>query len=206
MEIHRALEQVAEIHTHLARGELYRGYRSIPVALSGVLAIAAAGVQPWVLPESSPMEFVGYWVVVAVFAAGAASTGIARNYMKARHAGDAFARRRTRTVVGQTIPALLIGAVLTLMIVRRKPEYIHLLPGLWSILYGLSILSARPYLPKNIGWVALFFLVAGIVILAHNISGEPLSPWSVGLPFGVGQLAGGLVLYWDLERNHERKE
>ena len=27
------------------------------------------------------------------------------------------------------------------------------------------------------------------------------SPWVMGLPFGVGQLLAGAVLYWTLERN-----
>ncbi len=30
-----------------------------------------------------------------------------------------------------------------------------------------------------------------------------LSPWAMGLPFGVGQLAAAAVLYRTLERNHD---
>jgi hypothetical protein len=30
-----------------------------------------------------------------------------------------------------------------------------------------------------------------------------LSPWAMGVPFGVGQLLAAAVLYWTLERNHD---
>ena len=33
MELHRALGQIEEIHAHLVKTEVYRGYRSIPVAI-----------------------------------------------------------------------------------------------------------------------------------------------------------------------------
>ena len=42
MEIQKALHQISEIHGHLAKSHVYRGYRAVPVALSGVLALVAA--------------------------------------------------------------------------------------------------------------------------------------------------------------------
>ena len=46
MEVNRALDRISEIHDHLAKSEVFRGYRSIPVALSGVVALLAASAQP----------------------------------------------------------------------------------------------------------------------------------------------------------------
>jgi hypothetical protein len=33
-----------------------------------------------------------------------------------------------------------------------------------------------------------------------------LSPWLMGVPFGIGQLATAALLYWSFERDHERSE
>ena len=38
MDIPRALAQIEQIHEQLAKGEVYRGYRSLPLAASGITA------------------------------------------------------------------------------------------------------------------------------------------------------------------------
>ena len=44
MKLELALRQIAEIHRHLDRREMYRGYRSLPVGLTGVYALVAAAL------------------------------------------------------------------------------------------------------------------------------------------------------------------
>ena len=46
MELRKALDQISEIHGHLAKSEIYKSYKSLPIALSGILAIAAARFWP----------------------------------------------------------------------------------------------------------------------------------------------------------------
>ena len=46
VDVTRALDQIAEIHQQIAKGEVYRGYRSLPVALSGLIGLIAAWLQP----------------------------------------------------------------------------------------------------------------------------------------------------------------
>ena len=46
MDVSRALDQIAEIHEQMAKGEIYRGYRSLPVAASGLIGFAAGWLQP----------------------------------------------------------------------------------------------------------------------------------------------------------------
>ena len=81
-----------------------------------------------------------------------------------------------------------------------SPALATLLPGLWSLLFGVGIFAARPYVPRASGWVGLYYWVAGLALLwsSHNI--DTLSPWAVGGTFGIGQLLGAVVLYWNLER------
>ena len=80
------------------------------------------------------------------------------------------------------------------------------LPGLWAVLFSLGVFASRPYLPRIIGWVALYYLVAGTVLLAMAADSTSLSPWGMGLTFGLGQIASGIVLYWNLERKSGRQE
>jgi hypothetical protein len=196
MRLDQALSQISEIHAHLARGEVYRGYRPIPVAFSGIAALAAAALQPAVIGASGAKGFVLFWLLVAALSGLVCGGAIAYNYL-ARE--DEFQRRRTRKVVGQFVPSLAAGGLITAALVARGGGWTALLPGLWSTLFGLGVFSSRPYLPRDAGWVALFYLVAGALLLA---AGErALAPWGMGLTFGLGQIGAALVLYRDLERS-----
>src|SRR5215472_1232773 len=67
VDVTRALDQIAEIHAHIAKGEVYRGYRSLPIAASGAIGIVAAWLQP-VEVARDPIAFAIYWICVALTA------------------------------------------------------------------------------------------------------------------------------------------
>ena len=201
MDIHKALDQISEIHGHLVKTDVYRGYRAVPVALSGVLALAAAAVQTRIIGNGAPRSFVLYWAVVALLGCATAAGGIIYSYV---HQESQLARRRTRITVGQLIPCVVAGIGLTAMVTRSGSKSITLLPGLWTVLFSLGVFASRPYLPRIIGWVALYYLVAGTILLAMAEDGTSLSPWGIGLTFGFGQIMAGIVLYWNLERKGVR--
>lgn len=201
MRVETALEQIAEIHEQMARSQVYRGYRAAPSMLAGTLALLAAALQPQIIPQVAPRTYILYWSLVAAVAALVAGSGIIRAYLLV---DDAPARRRTRIVVGQLTPALAVGALLALAFwVAGDARLIALLPALWALLFGLGLSASKPFLPRMMGWVALFYILCGGLLLYRAIALQaPLpSPWAIGLPFGAGHLLGGLVLYWNLERN-----
>jgi hypothetical protein len=74
------------------------------------------------------------------------------------------------------------------------------LPGIWAITHGLGVFASRPYLPRTVGWVALFYLAAGVALIALAEPGIALSSWTMGITFGVGQLALAFVLHRDVDR------
>jgi len=197
MRFSDALSQISEIHEHLAKGEVYRGFRSVPVALSGVCGLLAASVQSRVVPADDTFATVVFWLSVAAFGAVVGLSEAAYNYL---FHDDPFARVRTRKVVGQFGPCLVAGAAVTVGLMRASETLAPFLPGLWAILFGLGIFSARPYLPRAIGWVALFYMGAGFRLLLLAQDAPVLSGWAIGGTFGSGQLAAALVLYWNLER------
>jgi len=197
VDVTRALEQIAEIHQQIAKGEVYRGYRPLPVALSGLIGIVAAALQPSRLGTTDPLGFVMFWSIVATCAALVGSSEILHTYVVHDEAGS---RRRTRKVVGQLLPSLVGGAAITACFVHLSAALVPLLPGLWAICFGIGIFSSRPYLPRASGWVALFYYAAGVALLWIARGAEPLSGWWVGGTFGIGQTFAAVVLWWGRER------
>jgi hypothetical protein len=189
MNLSEALEQIDAIHAHLARGEEYRGYRPQALALSGAAGLAAAVAQPAVVVDAC--GFVAYWLAVALACAVVAGGGTLFAYFF-REAEAA--RKRTRVVLRQFLPCLFVGAVITLGWTRSPVgEGASLLPGLWALVYGLGVVASLPFLPRAAALVAVWYLAAGGAMLAA-LDGPVPPGWSVGVPFGVGQLLAALVL------------
>jgi TctA family transporter len=197
MDLSRALGQLADIHQQIAKAEVYRGYRSLPIAASGLMGFAVAWAQTPALGVSDPVGFVFYWAFIAACAGFVGASEIIYNYVV--H-DDRIARRRTRQVVGQFLPSLLAGAAITVSFVHLSAALVPLLPGLWAICFGIGTFASRPYLPRASGWIALFYYAAGVALLWLAHGPEPLRGWWVGGTFGTGQLLAALVLYWNLER------
>ncbi len=193
MDLSRALQDIADIHAQIAKGEIYRGYRPLPVAASGLIGIAAAWTQPQGLGPDDPPGFVLYWAAIAVLAGFVGVSEIVYNYVV--H-DDGAERRHTRRVVGQFVPGVLAGAIVTASFVRLNAGLVPLLPGIWAICFGVGTFASRPYLPRTSSIVALFYYGAGVVLLWAT-SVEKLSGWWVGGTFGAGQLLAAAVLYWE---------
>jgi hypothetical protein len=201
MELHDALAEIAEIRLRVERTNVFRGYRSLPVAFSGLLAFAAALVQGVWLPE--PMrrlpDYLALWIGVALVSMAAAGAEMA---LRARRSGSPLACDLTRLAVEQFLPCLVAGALLTYAIARFAAESTWLLPGLWQILFSLGVFASHRLLPRSAFGVGVFYLFAGLACIALARGAWALSPWAMGIPFGAGQLLAAAVLYWTLERAH----
>ena len=187
-----AMQSLSEIHAHLARGEVYQGITARPVLLSGILGLVAASIQNQLLPEVDARLFIYYWLTVAAACAVAGIAPVAFTYLTV---DDSLARRRTRIVAGQFIPCLIAGATVTLALLPVISQMVGLLPGIWSVLYGLGLFSTRPYLPRATGWVALYFVLVGSLLIALMPVASVPSPWIVALIFAGGQAGLASVLH-----------
>ena len=190
-----AVTQIAEIHGQMAKGEVYRGWRATPVALSGLVGLAAAWFQRPSLGADDPRSFVIYWSVVAAAAAAVGLSEIVYAGLR-----TSFERRQTSRVAIQFLAPIVVAVLVTVTFIRLGAALVALLPGLWALCYGLAIFAARPYLARGSGAVALYYTTCGTFLLwgAHTMIAR--SPWAVGGVFGVGQLLGAAVIYWNLER------
>jgi hypothetical protein len=198
MELREAMTQISEIRLQLARTEIFRGLRALPVAMSGLLALAAAGFQAaWVSrPAEHLSAYLTLWIGAAVVSAVAAGVEMGWRW---RAATSPWAREKTWLAVEQFLPCLAAGGLLTFVVVRVSPEVAWMLPGLWQILFSLGIFASCRLLPRAIFGVAVFYLASGLASLALARGELAFSPWAMGLPFGTGQLLAAAVLYRTLE-------
>jgi hypothetical protein len=126
--------------------------------------------------------------------------------LRTRANGTALALEITWLAVGQFLPCLVAGALVTVVLVITGPDTLWILPGVWQILFSLGIFASYRLLPRATFGVAVFYLASGVICLAVARGGAALSPWVMGAPFGVGQLYAAAVLYWTLERGHGEHE
>jgi hypothetical protein len=199
MELQEALSHIAEIRSRAAAGEQFRGYRAIPIATSGGVAILTAVVQPMLVPDPAAdlMGYLALWVTTAVVGMLAAGSGVLVRRWSDRHP---LSRELTLLAVAQFAPCVAAGALVTLALARHAPEVGWLLPGLWQVIFALGMFASCRLLPRAVAGVAAFYMLAGVVNL--TMADGSLSPWAMGVPFGLGQLATAAVLYWNLERDH----
>jgi hypothetical protein len=205
VELREALSQIAEIRAKVAATQQFRGYRAAPIAASGALALVAATAQPVLAPNPAAdlTSYLALWLTAAVLGAAAAGVRIVNHDW---FDGHNLNRELTRLAVGQFVPCLVAGGLVTLAVARHAPDAGWMLPGLWQILFALGVFASCRLLPKATALVGVFYLVAGTLNLAVCQGERAFAPWAMGLPFGLGQFATAGILYWNLERDHARAD
>jgi hypothetical protein len=199
MELREALTQITEIRHQLARTEVFRGYRAMPVAFTAGVALLAAVIQAVTIsdPRTQIVPYLMLWIGAAVVSASAAGLEM---MIRARNSASPLRGELTWLALEQFCPSLVAGALVTVVLFRAAPDGMWMLPGLWQILYSMGIFASCRLLPKPTFWVAVFYLGTGLAVLAQGEAA--LNPWSMGLPFVSGQLLAAAVLYSTLERDH----
>ena len=189
MEVRDALDQLDRIHEQLTKSEVYRGFRVPAVALVGCVGLLAAVGQAWVVPPGDPPAFVWYWSAIGAAGALLGFGAAVRSYFFRE---DDFERRRTRRVMGQFLPCVLAGALLTVALARTG-AFVALLPGMWAVVFGLGVVAVRPHLPRAVGLIGVAYVLTGGLLLAWLPADPP--GWCVGGVFGIGHLATALALW-----------
>ena len=118
------------------------------------------------------------------------------------HASSPLTRTLAALAVGQFLPCLVAGGLVTAVFWLHMDQYLWMLPGLWAILFSLGIFASFRLLPRAVFLVAVWYLAAGILSLAWGQGEHKFSLWAMAVPFGVGQLLAAGILYWTLERRH----
>ena len=80
-----------------------------------------------------------------------------------------------------------------------------MLPGLWQIVFSLGFFASCRSLPRPMFAAAVWYLAAGLAVLAFANGTHAFSPCAMAVPFGVGQLFMAVVLYLHARRDRCRK-
>ncbi|MDC7227686.1 MAG: hypothetical protein PQJ61_13050 [Spirochaetales bacterium] len=198
MDIEKAVDQISEIHSHLAKSETFYGFKPLILLLVGLTAMIVAGLQSWLMPSINDMIFLLQWLVVGVVIIVIIYGNIIYNYLRY---GSNFEIHQMTKVCLQFVPSLVAGTIVTAVILLFEKSSSALLPGLWAILFGLGIFSMRPYLPRYVGFIALYYFIVGGVLMYLTAFDLSFSPWGMGLTFGVGHLLAALIMHLGIERN-----
>jgi hypothetical protein len=202
MELRNALAQIDEIRQSLARAQVFRGYRSLTTAITGILALLTATVHG--LWEPTHVETaVALWVGAAVLSLVVVGTEMAIRCIRSR---SEMQKQMTLAAGEQFVPCVVAGALLTYVLLRFAPQTVWMLPGLWAMLLAMGVLASRPVLPRGVTLVGAYYLLAGLLCLATGSHAPSFSPIEMGVVFGLGQFFAAAVLWWSLERNHVSRE
>src|SRR5580658_8481976 len=195
-ELQQALSEIHSIRNQVARGTEFRGYGPASIAVSGILAllVAAAQTQWMAAPAKADLTlWLGVWAGTA--AVSVLLTGI-ETFARARRVHVGFAREMVQSAVEQFLPAVMVGFLLTVVMVRVAPRDCWMLPGLWELIFSLGVFASCRFLPRQMFAVGVWYLAAGLFCLAAGSVTRTLLPWAMGVPFGIGQLLVAAVLQY----------
>ena len=193
-DLDKALADILAIRSQIAAGTAFQGYGPTAVAVTAVVALATAVLQFLWLddPTGHPLGFFLGWTAAAIVSAAMIWTEM-RARSRRHHSGLADAM--VQQAIEQFLPAGVAGLLLAVMLWKFAPETLWLLPGLWQVLVSLGIFASARSLPRGVASVGAWYFVAGFTVLLIGSVNHTLSPWTMGLPFVIGQLLMAALLH-----------
>jgi hypothetical protein len=202
-ELQQALSEIQSIRSQVARGTEFRGYGPASIAVSGILALVVAAVQAQWMAKHAKADFAA-WLAVwgGTAAVSVLLTGI-ETFARSRRVHAGLAREMIQSAVEQFLPAVAIGFLLTVVLIRAAPQECWMLPGLWELIFSLGVFASCRFLPRQMFGVGVWYLAAGLFCVAAGAAAHALSPWMMGIPFGIGQILVAAVLQFGFRESIE---
>jgi len=201
-DLNKALGDISSIRRQVAHSTEFRGFGPATLAGTGFLAIFAAVAQALWLPDPANhvAAYLSIWISTAVLSAGLIGTEM---YARTRRIHSGMADEMIHMAVEQFLPAAGAGVLLTIVLVRNVPAALWMLPGIWQVIYSLGVFSSCRFLPRPVVAVGVWYLLTGLISIALADS-RALSPWVMGISYGVGQLlVAGILLFSNQEDVNE---
>jgi hypothetical protein len=197
-ELRQALDDISAIRTQVARGTQFRGYGPLSVASTGILAMLVAAVQShWLAASTHDLRlFLGVWIATAAVSVFLSAL---ETIFRVRKVHSGLAMEMIQAAAEQFLPCVIVGLLLTVVLMRIAPQDSWMLPGLWAVVFSLGIFASCRFLPRQMFGVGAWYLAAGLVCLLAASANHALSPWAMGITFGVGQLLVAAVLRYGFE-------
>ena len=192
-ELHKALGDISSIRRQVARSTEFRGYGPATLAATGAMAVLAAAAQRlWLSdPANHISSYLGIWIAIAVLSAALIS---AQMLTRSRRIHSGMADEMIRMAVEQFLPSVGAGILITIVLVRYVPATQWMLPGIWQIIFSLGVFSSCRFLPRPVTAVGVWYMLTGTICIALGDS-RALSPWAMGIPYGLGQMLVAGILF-----------
>ena len=191
-DLHRALYDIRSIRRQVADATEFHGYGPATMALTAAIAAAAALLQPVVLRTAAYPEHACLllWIATAAVAVGVAAIGV---LTRSRRMHSSLSDEMIRMAVQQFLPSVVAGLLVTIVLAVSAHGVLWLLPGLWQVIFSLGIFASCRFLPRTMLAPACWYLGTGLACLTLGKE-RALEPWTMGVPFAVGQLLIAAVL------------
>jgi hypothetical protein len=198
-DLNKALGDINSIRRQVAQSTEFRGYGPATVGVTGIFAIAAAAAQAlWVAnPANHFSAYLSIWIWTAALSAAVIAIEM---YARTRRIHSVLADEMVRMAVEQFLPSVGVGGLVTLVIVRFAPGSVWILPGIWQVIFSLGVFSSCRFLPRLVAAVGAWYLLTGLTSLALA-DDRALSPWTMGIPYGAGQLMVAAILLFNAGEN-----
>jgi hypothetical protein len=199
-DLDKALAEITAIRSQMAKGAEFRGYGPMTLAATGLLALLGAALQACVLPDPARNveAFVAIWLSIAVISF--ALIGV-ETVARSRRIHSGLADEMLHAAIGEFVPASVAGLLTTFILFRFAPQSLWMLPGLWQIIFSLGVFASCHLLPRPIFVAGAWYFLCGLANLALSQGEHALSPLSMGVPFGLGQLLIALILHRSFGEN-----
>ena len=194
-DLDKALADIVAIRSQIAAGTAFRGYGPATMAATGAVALLTAILQFWLLGDATgePLGFFFGWFIAAALS-GAMIWIEMRARSRRHHSGLADAM--IHQAVEQFLPAGVAGVLLAVVMWKFASETLWLLPGLWQVLVSLGVFASVRSLPRTVAFAGAWYFVAGFTVLLIASQSHTLSPWTMGLPFVIGQSLMAAIIYF----------
>ncbi len=201
-DLHKALGDISSIRRQVAHSTEFRGYGPATLAATGLIALSAAAIQSRFVsdPANHIGSYLSIWITSAILSA--CLTG-AQMYTRSRRIHSNMSDEMIRMAVEQFLPSVGAGFLITVVLLRCAPTALWMLPGIWLVVFSLGVFASCRFLPRPMFAVGFWYMFAGLLGLAWG-DGRALSPWTMGLSYGIGQFMAAAILYFAAkEDTHE---
>lgn len=180
----RAMDNLRYIRETMERSASFTHVSGIGGVVMGAVALTAAALAQSV---ETQVLWLAIWLGAAALSGGVAILFMAR---KSRAEGVSLLTGPGRKFTWNVIPPLVAGGVLTAALLRLG--FIDLMPGMWLLLYGTSVVTGGSYSVRSVPLMGGAFMLAGAAALMTPTAWGDL--W-MAAGFGGLHIVFGIVIW-----------